>query len=149
MVGPLRHRTVCGARRAALRPLAPVGGPIPLHHYRSFKKTKTQQRAERIAALAERLALPGSVWGEPQTPPAPAAALALARTPFADPDPFREIAFPTVIAAKQAVADVLGLPLARLAPEVLAQLDAALAGSLRKSDVLDYARTHLKPLLGA
>ena len=54
-----------------------------------------------------------------------------------------------MIAAKQAVADVLGLPLARLAPEVLAQLDAALAGSLRKSDVLDYARTHLKPLLGA
>jgi len=41
-------------------PYAPVGGPIPLHHYRSFKKTKTQQRAERIATLAERLALPGS-----------------------------------------------------------------------------------------
>ncbi len=38
-------------------PYAPVGGPIPLHHYRSFKKTKTQQRAERIATLAERLAL--------------------------------------------------------------------------------------------
>jgi hypothetical protein len=127
-------------------PYAPVGGPIPLHRYRSFKKTKTQQRAERIAALAERLALPGSVWGEAEASTAPAAALA--RTPFADPDPFREIAFPTAVAAKQAIADFLGRPLARLPPEALAQLDAALAGSLRKADVIDYARTHLKPLLG-
>jgi hypothetical protein len=39
-------------------PYAPVGGPIPLYRYRAFKKTPTQQRADRIEALAERLALP-------------------------------------------------------------------------------------------
>jgi hypothetical protein len=33
-------------------PYAPVGGPIPLHHYRSFKKTRAQTRADRIEALA-------------------------------------------------------------------------------------------------
>ena len=29
-------------------PYAPSGGPIPLHRYRRFKKTRTQQRADRI-----------------------------------------------------------------------------------------------------
>jgi len=28
----------------------------------------------------------------------------------------------------------------------MTQLDAVLANSLRKTDVIDYARTHLKPL---
>jgi hypothetical protein len=36
-------------------PYTPVGGPIPLHRYRRFKKTKTQRRTERIEALAELL----------------------------------------------------------------------------------------------
>ena len=129
-------------------PYYPVGGPIPLHRYRSFKKTKTQQRAERIATLAEKLALPGSVWDEPATPPAPTPGVALPGTPFADPDPFREIAFPNAITAKRAIADYLGIPLAKLPAQEMGKLDAALADSLRRADVLDYARTHLKPLFG-
>jgi hypothetical protein len=129
-------------------PYEPVGGPIPLHRYRSFKKTKTQQRAERIAALAERLALPGSVWGAADASAAAVAGPALAGTPFADPDPFQEIVFPTAVAAKRAIAEYLGTPLAKLPAEALAALDAALAESLRKVDVIDYARTHLKPLRG-
>ncbi|MGH2416524.1 MAG: IS481 family transposase, partial [Microcystaceae cyanobacterium] len=40
-------------------PYLPVGNPIPLHRYRSFKKTRTQQRADRIEALAKQIALPG------------------------------------------------------------------------------------------
>ena len=124
-------------------PYTPVGGPIPLHRYRRFKKTRTQQRAERIATLAEHLALPGSAWGEPLAAATP---LALPTLPFADPDPFREIAFPTEVAAKQAIADFLGIPLAKLAAEDMAKLDAALARSLRRVNVIDYARTHLKPL---
>jgi hypothetical protein len=39
-------------------PYSPVGGPILLHRHRAFKKTPTQQRAERIAGLAAQLALP-------------------------------------------------------------------------------------------
>ncbi|HSQ07718.1 MAG TPA: IS481 family transposase [Chromatiaceae bacterium] len=129
-------------------PYYPVGGPIPLHRYRSFKKTKTQQRAERIATLAEKLALPGSVWGEPATTAAPAPGVVLPGTPFADPDPFQEIAFPNAVAAKRAIADYLGIPLARLPVPEMGKLDAALVDSLRRADVLDYARTYLKPLLG-
>ena len=33
-------------------PYLPVGGPIPLHRYRAFKKTAGQKRADRIEALA-------------------------------------------------------------------------------------------------
>jgi hypothetical protein len=33
-------------------PFLPVDGPIPLHRYRSFKKTRTQKRADRIEELA-------------------------------------------------------------------------------------------------
>ena len=39
-------------------PYNPVGGPIPLHRYRARQKTKGDERADRIAALAERLGLP-------------------------------------------------------------------------------------------
>lgn len=39
-------------------PYTPVGGPVPLHRYRRFQKTRTEQRAERVEALAERLAAP-------------------------------------------------------------------------------------------
>ena len=31
-------------------PYAPRGGPIPLHRYRSFKKTARQQRVDRLDA---------------------------------------------------------------------------------------------------
>jgi len=127
-------------------PYTPVGGPIPLHRYRRFKKTKTQRRTERIETLAEKLALPESGWGgqitetTASTPPHQA--------PFVDPDPFREITFPNAIAAKRAIADYLNMPLAKLPPEELDKLNAALADSLRKTDVIDYARINLKPLLG-
>jgi hypothetical protein len=127
-------------------PYTPIGGPIPLHRYRRFKKTKTQKRTERIEALAEKLALPQSVWGK--TLPVSAPTNTARTQPFADPDPFREITFPNAIAAKRAIADYLGIPLAKLPPEALEKLNAALADSLRKVDVIEYARINLKPLLG-
>jgi len=130
-------------------PYTPIGGPIPLNRYRRFKKTKVQQRAERIEALADTLALPASAWGGGTSSALPAPASdPPASTDFADPDPFHEISYPSTIAAKRAIADYLNTPLAKLPAETLAHLDAALAESLRKTDVIDYARSHLKPLLG-
>ena len=38
-------------------PYYPVGGPILLHRYRSHKKTRHEQRAERVEALAGKLEL--------------------------------------------------------------------------------------------
>jgi hypothetical protein len=130
-------------------PYTPVGGPISLNRYRRFKKTKTRRRAVRIEALADRLTLPESVWGGTAVRDASkASAGAPPSTRFTDPDPFQEISYPNAIVAKQAITDYLNTPLAKLPAEALEQLNAALAESLRKTDVLDYARNHLKPLLG-
>ena len=126
-------------------PYTPVGGPIPLHRYRRFKKTRTEKRAERVEALAARLQLPraaldgGTVaFPESGDRPAPQA------QPFRDPDPFQELRYPNAIAAKKAVARTLGIPLARLPAERIAALDALLAETLDKPAVEDFVRTHLK-----
>ncbi len=130
-------------------PYSPVGGPIPLNRYRSFKKTKTQRRTERIEALAETLALPESVWGgtAPDAIPGTVFTPTMATTAFVDPDPFQEIRYPNALAAKRAIADYLNVPLAKLPADGMEALDRALAASLRKTDVIEYARNHLKPLL--
>jgi hypothetical protein len=66
--------------------------------------------------------------------------------PFADPDPFQEFTFPNAIAAKQAVADALAMPLAKLTPVEVEALNALLARTLRKTEILAYVRTYLKPV---
>jgi hypothetical protein len=67
--------------------------------------------------------------------------------PFVDPDPFQEFTYPSALKAKQAIADELMMPLAQLSREQLDALDTLLAQTLRKSDVSDYVRLHLKPLV--
>ena len=42
--------------------------------------------------------------------------------PFADPDPFQEFTYPTVVAAKLAIADEIAMPLAKLPPEAMAEI---------------------------
>jgi hypothetical protein len=128
-------------------PYRPVGGPIPLGRYRRFKKTAYEKRAERIEALAAKLHLPQAALGSSpllalpiDTPPPPA-------QPFHDPDPFQELTYPSALKAKLAIASELLMPLAELAPEERQALDALLAQTLRKSDVADYVRLHLKPLV--
>ena len=130
-------------------PYSPVGGPIPLHRYRSFKKTATQKRADRVELLAEQLALPDSAIGTTPLPSNPSANLGLPSHPFVDPDPFAEFEYPNPLLAKRAIADELGRPLARLSSEQLAHIDAILAQTLKKKEVLaqvrDYFRVNRRP----
>jgi hypothetical protein len=72
-------------------------------------------------------------------------AFAPATQPFADPDPFHELTFPSALDAKRAIADHLGMPLAKLSPEQLTALNALLAGTLAKQTVWDHVRRHLDP----
>lgn len=72
-------------------PYLPVDGPIPLHRYRKFKKSKTQKRADRIETLATKLVLPQTAWSENQELQylaSPQSEPELAVVPFQDPDPF-------------------------------------------------------------
>ncbi|NET44711.1 hypothetical protein [Okeania sp. SIO2B3] len=86
-------------------------GRLPLHRYRNLKKTRTQKRADRIEALAKQLSLSNSnnVNGIINFPNS-TEILELPVQPFVDPDPFQELTFPNIIAAKRAIADFLGYP---------------------------------------
>ena len=123
-------------------PYAPVGGPIPLYRYRTFKKSPTQQRADRIEALAEQLALPrAALEGNPR------AALLIRNTEvpvtmFTDPDPFQEFAYPNVLAAKRAIADYLAIPLAKLPTEQLEWINTLVDTTLSKKEVIEQVEDY-------
>jgi hypothetical protein len=124
-------------------PYGPINGPIPLDSYRSFKKTRTQARSERIDALAERIDLPrAALESRPElagfTKP-----VALPAKPFADPDPFQEFYYPTPLAARLAIAGFLGVPLGRLPAEQLARIDTILGETLEKKAVLSRVRAYV------
>lgn len=116
-------------------PYVSVNGPIPLGRYRSFKKTKQQKRAERIEALASELKLSraaldhrlnaGTLAAFAPDPDIPG-------TAFHDPDPFMEFTFPDRVAAKQAIAAELGMPLAKLNQEQLDYINQVVAETLNK-----------------
>lgn len=128
-------------------PFYPVDGPIPLHRYRKFKKTRTQERADRIANLAKKLELPRAALDKntdlqflvdlhklPET----------LVTPFTDPDPFQEFTYPTVLSAKRAVADYLGQPLAKLSEEQRSFIDELLGSTLNKRMVMEKVRQYFQ-----
>ncbi len=128
-------------------PYLPVDGPIPLHRYRKFKKSKTQQRADRIEALSKKLVLPQTAWSgnrELQFLARTQTAPSLAVVPFIDPDPFQEFTYPTVLAAKGAIADYLALPLARLSESERAFIDRLLGETLNKKVILERVRHYFK-----
>jgi hypothetical protein len=126
-------------------PYAPSSGPIALHRYRRFKKTPREQRVDRIEALAEQLVLPRAALSDAPTLSSTRAGFEPLKQPFADPDPFHELAFPSVLEAKRAIADHLGLPLAKLSPDQLEALNVLLATTLAKQPVWDHVRRHLEP----
>jgi hypothetical protein len=117
-------------------PYAPIGKPIPLHSYRSFKKTNTQKRSDRIEALAKQLALPDSATGAVKLPVIKDNLIPFPVQSFVDPDPFEELEFKNAIAAKVAIADYLFLPLAKLTPEQMAAVEEILSKTLNKKEVM-------------
>jgi hypothetical protein len=64
--------------------------------------------------------------------------------PFADPDPFQEFVYANAVTAKRAIADYLGMPLARLAAEQNQAIDAMLAQTMNKREIIAWARQHLR-----
>src|SRR4051812_30905340 len=106
-----------------------------------YKRTARDERADRVAVLAARLALPrAALSGHPELEAAADARPAPASRPFADPDPFREFVYPSAIEAKRAIADLLGVPLGRLAAEERAAIDAILGETLERAVVLARVR---------
>jgi hypothetical protein len=126
-------------------PFLPVGGPIPLHRYRKHRKSRREIRADQVGALAGKLALPraalsgedGVVLIGATTHAVPAA---VPMRPFRDPDPFHELGFASQIAARRAIAEEIRLPLAKLPVEDRAFIDALLARTLARPEILAAVR---------
>jgi hypothetical protein len=124
-------------------PFGPIGGPIPLHRYRSFRKSAVDERLNRIEGLAEKLGLPRAALEGP----APAAAKPITFpviVPFIDPDPFRELRFSNPLAAKLAIADYLGRPLAKLKTEDLGYIDTLLKETLERRTIITCVREYFR-----
>ena len=129
-------------------PFLPVDGPIPLHRYRSFKKTRTQKRADRIESLAKQLSLSKAARSRFLLPSETTDRVELKIQPFVDPNPFQELTFSTVIAAKLAIAEYLARPLAKLTSEQMDYVDAVCASTLNKQEVIKQVRDFFNPLPG-
>lgn len=125
-------------------PYSPIGAPVPIHRYRSFKKTRTQKRADRIESLAENLHLPRDALTAEAAFPRYPEELAVVSQAFLDPDPFQELTFPNAITAKKAISDHLGIPLARLHKEQLEQINAILGETLDKKKVIGRVRDFME-----
>jgi len=91
------------------------------------------------------LSVPRAALSDYPTLSSSLSAVEAVKQPFADPDPFHQLMFPSALDAQRAIADHLGLPLAKLSPEQLAALNTLLAATLAKQTVWDYVRRHLDP----
>ena len=123
-----------------------MSGPIPLHRYRAFKRTKADERAERIRRLADQLGLPiAALAGSDVLLASPATEQALEAIPR---QPFdaqaHEYHYPSAIAAKLAIADDLAKPLTRLTPEERGFIEQVLAETLNRRIVLERVRGYFR-----
>jgi hypothetical protein len=123
-------------------PFLPAGGPIPLHRYRKHRKSRREVRADQVGELAARLSLPrAALSGEADVVmigTCPSAAVPV--RPFSDPDPFHELSFVNELAARRAIAEEIRLPLATLADGDRAFIDALLARTLARPEILAAVR---------
>jgi len=122
-------------------PFRPVGGAVPLHRYRKHRKSRQEVRADQVASLAGKLVLPrAALSGEDGVVMSGVVAAELPGDvpvrPFHDPDPFHELGFASPIAARRAIADEIRVPLATLSAEDRAFIDALLARTLARPEIL-------------
>ena len=132
-------------------PFYPAAGPIPLHTYRSLKKTKLEKQIDKVEVLAKQLSLPRSVLTGhhgidlklieqaklvPEDKEQPF-------VPFKDNN-IEMAYFKTTIEAKLAIAKLLGKPLAIIPETQRFELDKLIAESLHKTTLLEKVREFFK-----
>ncbi len=125
-------------------PYSQVGGPIPLHKYRKFKKTKSEERADRIEDLANKLGLPrAAITGEPELVKAVDNAKPSKPTVPFPADRLGEVTeFPNAILAKLAIAHYFGKPLGSLPDDDRCFIVQVLEKTLNKHEVMSSVKAH-------
>lgn len=115
----------------------PISKPVPLFRYRKFKKTKNEERLDKLESLAKSLKLPES--GDANSEVISAIKKVVEPVPtreFDDPDPFYEKQYENILKAKQAISKYLGKALAVLPQCDRDMIDAILSESLDKDAVM-------------
>jgi hypothetical protein len=120
--------------------LLPAGGPIPLHRYRKYRKSRREVRADQVAELAARLSLPRAALSADVVMIGITPAAAVPARPYSGLDPLHELSFATELAARRAIAEEITLPLATLADGDRAFIDALLARTLTRPEILAAVR---------
>ena len=124
----------------------PSGGPIPLHRYRRPRKSATERRADRIGELAGKISVPrAALSGVDENLARTADVLALRRRPFVDPDPYGQLTYASRLDALRGVSDLLHRPLARLAEDDLAFVNALVERTLDKAAIEQDIRARFLP----
>lgn len=125
-------------------PYSQVSGPIPLHKYRKFKKTKSEERADRIEELANQLGLPrAAVTGEPELAKAvERQPLPKQTVPFPTGGQGEAANFPNAIVAKLAIADYFGKKMGNLPQDDCSYIAEVLEKTLNNNDVIALVKSH-------
>jgi hypothetical protein len=123
-------------------PYTPVDGPIPLHRYRTFKKTTRDEKFCKIELLAKQLCLPKSaLTGNNDT----------VLLPLPDNEPvksqpfttaYQEVSFKNPVEAKLAISALLNTPLAKLSEQDREFIEALLDQTLERTRVLQQVREY-------
>lgn len=114
-----------------------------LGRYRAFKKTQNDEKADRIRQIADQLGLSIAALAGQGVEIVPASTpVELPKQPF-NVDA-QEIEYPTVIAAKLAIAADIGIPLAKVSEADRAFIDKVLAETLIRRHVLQRVRDYFK-----
>ena len=134
--GLFDHELFVEFRERRFGPYRPSGGPIPLHRYRKPRRSATQQRADRIGDLANKLSVPrAALSGVDGSLARVADVVPLRRQPFVDPDPYGQFTYGGRLDALRGVSDLLHRPLARLGEDDLAFINALVERTLDKAAI--------------
>ncbi len=121
-------------------PYSPVGGPIPLHRYRSRKKSAREQRADRVATLAEQISISRTALSGVDDARSRAEVIPLIRTAFSDPDPWQQMTYANELEARRGIAALLARPLAKLTDEDLRFVATLVSRTLNKAEIATAIR---------
>ena len=127
----------------------PISGPVPLFRYRKFKKTKNEQRLDKLESLAKSLKLPET--GDTNSEVISAMKQIVEPVPtreFDDPDPFNEKQYENILKAKLAISKYLGKPLAILEQGDRDMIDAILSESLDGEAVMKQIKEYFNNMSG-
>jgi len=123
-------------------PYKPDGGPIPLHSFKKFAKTKREKLADRIENLAKALKIPKFAMNgvEEAIPTALIAHERIPSIPF--PEDAEEPDFPNASQAKLAISRYLGRDIPDLPAESRAFIGELVASTLNKREVLSKVKSY-------